>query len=461
MQKSYFLVLALIFSAMATSQTEKTQRLDSLYTAFYDENKFHGNVLVAENGEIIYQKSLGYAKLSDKTPLNLATKFELASVSKQFTALAVYLLHKQGKLDLEEAIASYIPEWDFYPDIQVQQLVYHTSGLPDYMELMEAHWNKENFATNQDIINLFAEKQPELEFAPNTQFSYSNTGYAVLAYLIEKVSKQSFADYLAENIFQPLGMKNTFVYRSKYENRSIANYAIGYTEGFGGMTVAAKSLGKEHYFTYLDGIVGDGMVNSTLEDLLLWDQALYGNNFLSEKDKNILFKGTTLANGETTDYGFGWFIAESTKYGKLMNHSGSWAGYLTFIERHIDHKKTIIVLQNKDIITSKLPSTETRNILYNEKIEVKKLVAVELTEEQLQVYIGTYANATFPFKIEVFTQGNQLMTQATGQQAIPMRAFENHVFTFDAANIELTFTPEDNTMLLIQGGMKVDFIKEN
>lgn len=456
MQTNYF-ILFLFCVGIAFPQNEKIQRLDSLYSAFYKENKFHGNVLVAENGEVIYQKSLGYAKISDKTPLNLETKFELASVSKQFTAAAIYLLHKEGKINLDDAISKYIPEWGFYPEIEVQHLVYHSSGLPDYMELMETHWNKENFATNQDIINLFTEKQPKLEFSPNSQFSYSNTGYAVLAYIVEKASEQSFSNYLNKTIFQPLGMKNTFVYRSKYENRTIENYAIGYTEGFAGMTVDAKSQGKDHYFTYLDGIVGDGMVNSTLGDLLIWDQALYGNDFLSEKDKNILFKGTSLANAEVTDYGFGWAVAEHPKYGKIVNHSGSWAGYLSFIERHIENQKTIIILQNKEIITSASPIKETRKILYNEKIEITKRVAVELSDEELQVYVGTYANASFPFQIEVFVSNNQLMTQATGQQAIPMKAFENHIFTFDPANIELTFSPEKGKMLLKQGGMNVEF----
>ena len=339
-------------------------------------------------------------------------------------------------------------------------MVYHTSGLTDYMSLFEEHWDKENYATNQNIIDLFADKQPDLKFTPNEKFEYSNTGYAILASIVERVAEQSFEDFLNEQIFIPLEMNNTFIHRSKYKPKKIENYAIGYVEGFAGVLVKSELLGKEHYYNYLDGILGDGMVNSTLNDLLKWDQALVGNQFFNEEDKQLLFKGTTTNKTELTNYAFGWAIAEQSKYGKIVNHSGSWAGYLTFIERHIDEQKTIILLQNQDHLYSKSPMNEVRNILYSEKIESAKRVPVKLTEEELQAYIGNYTNPDFPLKIKVFVKNKKLYTQATGQSALEMEAFENDIFTFAPAQIELTFNLENKKMFLKQGKMQVEFDKK-
>uniref|UniRef100_UPI0040492B4D serine hydrolase domain-containing protein n=2 Tax=Flavobacterium sp. TaxID=239 RepID=UPI0040492B4D len=460
MNKNILIGFLLLNVCVLFAQKSKTELLDSLFTALEAKKAFNGNVLIAEQGNVIFEKSYGLADEATKRPLNATTIFELASVSKQFTAMGIVLLQKKGKLKYDDLVSKYIPELDFYGPITVRHLLHHTGGLPDYMDLFENEWDKAKFATNQDIVNLFAKQKPKAVFAPNEKFEYSNTGYALLGLIIEKVSKKSFGDYLNEAIFKPLKMKNTFVYRSRFAPQKIENYALGYVDDGMGNKVLTDSFGKEFYTYYLDGIVGDGMVNSNAGDLLIWDRALYANQLVDEKDKVLLFNGTKTNDGEMTKYGFGWIVLDHDKYGKVANHSGGWAGYTTFIERQLTHDKTIILLQNNSTSYTKIPSTEVRKILHGEKLESKQLKPIVHQEADLKQYLGTYANAEFPLKLTVFQEGTTLMVQATGQGAIPMDAYEGHIFQFEPANVNLVFDIEEHTVLLTQGGMKVNFSRE-
>lgn len=303
---------------------------------------FNGNVLIADKGNVIYRKSFGQAQVKPERALTPESVFELASVSKPFTALAVVLLADQGQLNLDDLLAKHIPVLDFYEGVTVRHLLHHTAGLPDYMSLMDKHWHKEGIATNTDMINMFVEKKPKIGFPPGEKYEYSNTGYALLASVIEKVSGMSYGAFLDQYIFKPAGMKNTLVYQSRYAPRVIDNYAYGYVEGEDGQLFFLDSLGKTYYTYFLDGIVGDGTVNSTVDDLLAFDRALKEGKFPTAE---VFKEGKTHA-GKGTKYGFGWALGKDPVYVIVRNHSGGWAGYMTFFERHPEHDKTIILLQN-------------------------------------------------------------------------------------------------------------------
>jgi len=458
MKRIFLTLLGVITTTLAFGQDHKAQQLDSLFSALHQKNSFNGNVLIAEGGHVILEKSYGYADENTKRELNLNSIFELASVSKQFTAMGILLLEKQHKLKSDDKLAKYIPELDFYGDITIANLLNHTSGLPDYIELFEEKWDKSKFATNQDIVEMFAKHKPELLFKPNEKFEYSNTGYALLGLIIEKASNTSFEDFLKTNIFDPLQMHNTFVHRSRFKPKKIDNYAFGYVLDESGNKVLTDSFGKSYLSYYLDGIVGDGMVNSTVRDLLIWDRALYTNQLIDDNDRAKLYQTSTTADGKTTAYNYGWSIAQSNKYGNIASHSGGWAGYITFIERHLTNDKTIIFLQNNSLPSTKLPTKVVRQILYNEKIVIEK--QVNLNSEDLDKYLGVYANDEFPMSIAITKIDNVLYAQATGQMAIPLDAYENNTFKFDQAGITMVFNPENNSFELSQGGMKITFIKK-
>jgi len=367
MRKSFLLIpIVLIIFNHTFAQSRQHKQLDSLFNTLFKQKEFNGNVLIADKGKILFEESYGFANEKNGQKLNNHTIFELASVSKQFTAMGIVLLEKKGKLNYDDTMSKYIPELGFYDNISIRNLLNHTSGLPDYMEIFEEKWDKAKIAVNQDIVNVFAKYRPKLIFQPGAKFQYSDTGYTLLALIIERVSHQTFEKFLSENIFQPLNMRNTFIYRSRFKPKKIENYALGYVTDSVGNKVLPDSFGKGFYTYYLDGIVGDGTVNSTTEDLLKWDRALYGNKLIDPKDKDLIFNSLKTNDGKETNYGFGWFVVNSKKYGRIVYHTGGWPGYSTYIERHLDSDKTIVILQNHSEAKINSFLQKVRAILYKQ-----------------------------------------------------------------------------------------------
>jgi CubicO group peptidase (beta-lactamase class C family) len=281
--KNYILVLAtalLLASCKQSNGIEKlneahtdiSNKLDSLYSEMLEYGEFNGNVLIAENDTIILQKSYGTANKEKNEILKENSIFNLASVTKQFTATAIFLLSKKNKISLDDEMGKYIPELDFYKRITINHLVHHTSGLPDYMQLLDAKGDKSKIATNDHVVELLEKEKPELLFKPNEKWSYSNTGYLLLATIIERVSKKSYGDFLKENIFNSLKMNNTdvlFVYK---DSLKVENLALGYTKDSTGTYVGYSDYGKS-----FDGVYGQGRMYSTTSDLYKWDRGLKNN----------------------------------------------------------------------------------------------------------------------------------------------------------------------------------------
>lgn len=363
------LLIAILSSDFLFAQ-KKFQRIDSLFHSFHVNGQFNGNVLIAEKGKPIYQKSFGLAKEESKEKPNENSVFELTSCAKQFTALAIVQLKEQGKLNYDDAIDKHLPELREYSKVTVRHLLNHTSGMPDYMQLMDTLWDKEKVATNKDIIYLFEAHRPPLLFEPNTKFEYSNTGYVLMASIIEKLSGLSYATYLERKFFIPLKMSNTFVLNRRYAPKKVVNDASGYVYDFSSNGfVLADNYHPTKIVIWLDGIVGDGTVNSTFNDLLKWDRALYQNTLITEESKKDLYVPATLMNGTKTEYGLGWFLINDNTFGYHLSHSGGWPGYATFIERHITNYKTIIILTNHDEIPKLLKAL--RHILYTDATRKK------------------------------------------------------------------------------------------
>lgn len=374
---------------------QKAEKLDSLFLSLYQQKSFNGNVLIAENGKIIYKNSFGLSNELTKEKLKDNSIFELASVSKQFTAIGIVILKEKGKLNFDDDIIKFIPEFKNYKNITIRNLLNHTSGLPDYMKLIdslivEKNWKqKSKIATNKTIIDLFSKHNPKILFQPNEKWEYSNTGYALLASIIEKISDKSYAEFLKTEIFLPLKMKNTFIHRRRYEPKKIKNYAFGYVSDSLKRNVLPDEVKTDNLNKYvysMDGIVGDGTVNSTIIDLLKWDRVLYSNKIISEKSKNEIFSEGILNDKTKTDYGFGWELKSNGVFGRISSHGGGWPGYKTYIERHIENDKTIIMLQNNDNENIFYPIKQIREILY--AIKPTKIISLENSEKE--IFAGSY-----------------------------------------------------------------------
>ncbi|WP_299888393.1 serine hydrolase [uncultured Lacinutrix sp.] len=417
-------------------KNEKALKLDTLYSELYQKSSFNGNILVAEKGNIIFEKSYGLRNEDTKEKLNKNSIFELASVSKQFTAMGIVLLQKEGKLSYDDEINKYVPELKDYSGITIKNLLNHTGGLPDYMKLAKLNWNKLNIATNDDILKVFEKVKPKILFEPNDKWDYSNTGYMVLATIIERVSNKSFENYLKEKIFKPLQMTNTFVYRRRFQPKKIKNYAQGYIYSDSlKRKILPDELGKDFYVVYLDGILGDGMVNSNLQDLLKWDRALYGNNLINDEDRKVIFSSYKTKNNTETDYGFGWMIDSTKTYGKIVSHSGGWAGYISYMERDLDNDKTIIILQNNSTSNTKIPIKNTRRILYSQNVE-KPIV---LDTKILKLYAGKYLNEKKKEK-EIIFLNDKLYVPMSPDFKLELIPVSKNKFIVDGFSPEVTYT---------------------
>ena len=434
------------FISLSLGSSTFAQNYDSLFTYLHKSNQFNGNVLIAEGSQVTFAKSYGYAHFFTKELLNRNTQFELASVSKSFTAFAIRQLHEKGKLNVKDPMGKYLPELAFYGDISLENLIFHTSGLPDYMSLLDQNWDKTKFATNQDIVNVFAQIRPPLNFPIGSKFEYSNTGYALLGLIIEKASGQSYGEYLKINVFVPLKMLNTEVYQSRYSPKEKQNYAYGYVTDSLDRPFLLDSLGKSYYTYFLDGIVGDGMVNSTVDDLLIW--AKERNKLL--KDAEVL---TALSPDVQKEYKYGWSVANDKICGKIVSHSGGWAAYTTYLEIHPDHDKVFILLQNVDFPNTVIPYREVRKLLYG--IPLPKSVAI--SEEELLKYIGSYKEESLGLILTVFVDSGILKARAEGQSAFPLVYEGESTFRFDQVNIKMTFKGDE--LILKQNGQEFLFKK--
>jgi CubicO group peptidase (beta-lactamase class C family) len=367
--------------AQTNNVREKVKELDAFYTDLHNYGEFNGNILVAERGKIIYRKSFGIANLETRAKLNENSLFYLASVTKQFTATAILLLAKEGKLSLADDITEHIPELSFYKGVTIDHLIRHTSGMPDYMQLLDKKWDKSKVAANVDVINLMSREKPALEFVPNEKWEYSNTGYVLLASIIERASHKPYNEYLEERIFKPMNMKNTAVLK---DNLNVKNLALGYEETSKGDYTTDIEL------KYAESVYGPGRLYSTVNDLLKWDRALKNKRLISGEDQKLMFSNSKLNSGENTNYGLGWFLKDDEKFGKLVYHSGKWVGYITFLERDLESDKTIIILQNNANATGKerLLAEDTRKILHGLPVALP----YRLPDEILKSYAGSYIN---------------------------------------------------------------------
>jgi len=293
-------------------------------------------VMVIQNGKALLSRSYGLANCEDHIPCAPETNFRLASVTKQFTAMAIMILADRKQLSLDDPITKYFPEFPPYGEpITIRHLLNHTSGLADYEDLIP----KGTLLPVLDINVLrLLQKQEKTLFPPGTQFRYSNSGYAFLALIVEKVSGKSFASFLRENIFQALHMIGTVAYEAGVS--VVQNRAYGYTPTGDSFTRTDQSL--------TSSVLGDGGVYSSINDLKRWDQALDTTRLVSRKMlKEAFTAGPATRHDKAVDYGFGWFLSEYRGLREVW-HSGNTVGFTTRIERFPEKRFTVIILANRN-----------------------------------------------------------------------------------------------------------------
>jgi CubicO group peptidase (beta-lactamase class C family) len=285
-------------------------------------------VMAIRHGQPVLVKSYGLADYERHIPVTDSTNFRLASLTKQFTAMSIMILKERGKLDYTQTLCQIFPEFPAYgKDITIRNLLQHTSGLIDYENLIPESAIVQ--VRDRDVLRMMM-AQDSTDFIPGSAFRYSNSGYAVLAMVVEKVSGQSFAAFLKENIFLPLGMHNSVAFEEGIS--IIPNRAYGYNIEDDSVTFSDQSM--------TSAVLGDGGIYTSVNDLFKWDQALYSDKLVSKETLDEAF--TPALDG----YGFGWWI-DSYKGYKRIRHYGSTCSFRTAILRYPEDEFTVIILTNR------------------------------------------------------------------------------------------------------------------
>lgn len=326
--------------------------IDSLFQKEFKNGKFSGHVLVSQNDTIVYDVFFGKADYEKNIPFTRNTIFQLASVSKQFTAAAVLILEQQGKLKLEDYVKKYLPTYP-YKDVKIIHLLNHTSGMPDFSKTMVPDLNMKKINGNKELMKMLSSGKYPQQLSAGDKWDYCDIAYCTAAVLIEKVSGMPFKEFMHKYIFKPAQMNNT---SAEYytDKRLVTKKEICQGYELDELTKTRKIAYEQPHNSYvrgLGGFYGDGSIYSTAYDLLKWDKALHSDVILNQSSKQKLFSPTLLNDGSHAKdldytYGLGWYIGENPQWGTFYFHPGGQAGYCTKFIRFPKQKVAIVILSN-------------------------------------------------------------------------------------------------------------------
>lgn len=344
-------ILFISILAMDGAAQNKANGLDSYFSALFKNKQFNGNVLVAEKGKIIYERSFGYADFSAKKLNEENTSFPIASITKTITSTAILQLQERGKLNMSDPFAKYFPDFP-YPSVTIRELLSHTSRIPSslfYRLLDSLRKTKDTFFVNNDVIPAFiALKKSLMETGKGERdaFSYSNINYYLLALLIEKLSGMSYGSFIKKNIFIPAGM----------EHSSLSEFYFGMDKNlcreqkyrflFSEIPDRIDTMAENQYIFKSYNFKGHGDIVSTVEDLLKYDQALYNGILLKESSLSLAYRAIVPGEQDNSGYGLGWSIRPDSSNGKIVLHHGGGIGIEIMLVRNIARKQTVILFDN-------------------------------------------------------------------------------------------------------------------
>jgi CubicO group peptidase (beta-lactamase class C family) len=322
-----------LFAALSLAAADLTPAVDAVFKDYAAPSP-GASVIVIRDGKILYKHSYGLADLEARTPATPRTNYRLASVTKQFTAMSILILAERHRLNLDDRITRFFPDYPGYAkDVTIRQLLTHTSGLKAYEDLIPPDRTAQ--LHDIDVLNLL-KRETATYFPPGMDWRYSNTGYAHLALIVEKASGMSFAAFLKKNIFAPLKMHDTVAFEEGIS--TVKNRAYGYSKKSDAFERTDQSL--------TSAVLGDGGIYSSVDDLFLWDQSLYTNKLVSAETLQDAWTPSILASGKSITYGFGWELGDYHGT-KTVRHGGSTIGFRTHILRIPEKKFTVIVLCNR------------------------------------------------------------------------------------------------------------------
>jgi len=351
-QKSKIIFVALFFLATVAKSQTVNEKIDQVMQKYIEFDQFSGTVLLAKDGEVIYAKAFGEANKSFGIQNKIDTKFNIASMGKMFTGVSIFQLEESGKLDVNDPVIKYLKNFPLGDKITIYHLLSHTSGLGSYMRHPNYRADRNGFKKIDDLLPIIYEQ--ELEFdTPGERFSYSNSGMIILGAIIEKLTGQSYTDYITKNILEPAKMHDT---EMKFGDEVVQNRATGYM----------KSISGKFHNNYFKSSppFSDGGILSTVGDILKFDQALYGSILINNSSKEKMFTALKVTYGLA-------FQVEERQGNKVVGHSGGAPGISTCFSRYLKDKYTIIALSNYDRIARNVVHY-IEYIVYGKEYELPK-----------------------------------------------------------------------------------------
>lgn len=357
--------------------------LDSFFTSLHKKGMFNGSVAVKKEGELIFKEAYGTANFTMDTPFSTETAMEIASLSKQFTAAAILILKQEKKLNINNNIQEYLGENFPYPNIRIKHLLTHSSGLRDYEDYFKKKWDTSEIAYNKDILAYFKNIKPDLISQPGEKYHYSNSGYILLAEIVRVVSGEELDAFLKKKLFDPVNMSSSNFY-GRDDIWTLKDYAPGYRINPATCDyVKPETLPGKSYYHFLSGRLGSGRLSTSLEDLITWDAILYTDEILNKKSKELAFQAYPTEEEKDANYGFGWHVIQNDSLGKIVYHTGSWAGNLAYIKRYLDNKSLVIILNNTSSPYMKEIRSKVEDYLEGKPLKIPDLKGTEILKKEI------------------------------------------------------------------------------
>lgn len=437
--KKYLALVSLLFIYFATfAQNINSAKLDSLFASLAAHHKYMGSIAISQNGTSIYNKAIGKADIETNKDINTESKFRIGSISKTFTATLIFKAIDEKKLTLDQTILKFFPTVKNADKITIANLLNHHSGIfnftnnPAYLQ-----WNTQP-KTREELVSLISERPSNFE--PNSKAEYSNSNYVLLSIILEKLYKNPYAAILKEKIINPLKLASTY-YGDKINlaNNEVNSYSFNGTW-------------NKQIETDMSIPLGAGAIVSNPKDL---------NKFISSLLDGELVSAESLAKMKTITDKYGMGLTGIPYYDKEgFGHGGAIDGFTSMLYYFPADKLAIAITSNGNTYNNNQILVAGLGAVYNKPFDIPTFKEVTLKAEDLEPYLGIYSAPNFPMEISITKRDNTLITQATGQSAIEMKALSKNTFEFAAAGIILEFNPSLKQMLLKQGGAQYTLTKK-
>ncbi|MFB6318609.1 serine hydrolase domain-containing protein [Saccharicrinis sp. FJH54] len=425
-------------SPIIPAQQMNSAKLDSLLTVLEQNDKFMGSIAVSHDGTLIYTKAVGFADLTDSIAATPETEYRIGSISKMFTAALTFKAAEKGILDLDQTIKGYFPKLDNADKIKIRYLLNHRSGIHNFTgEADYKEWETEP-RTEQQLIDLISGFKSDFE--PDSKAEYSNSNYVLLSFILEKAYKKPYKELVETYIIKPLGLKHT-AYGGPADPKKGDSYSYHYDQGW----VKAPE-------TDMSIPVGAGALVSTPSDLCRFITGLFDGKIISMESLDQMKTMKENYGMGMFEYGFG----DKKGYG----HNGGIDGFRSNLGYIPEDKVSIAMTSNGMNYNMNSIMIDVLNSYYNIPFRIPEFNTIESSEADLQKYTGEYSSTQIALKIKVFTEGNKLKAQATGQSSFPLEQTAPNVFHFDQAGIVMEFDPENKSMVLKQGGGEFRYTKD-